>query len=590
MLEEEKKMYFRGIFNTEQIITATQQLQQRFDKLNLNQTNIKAFSKSFDTIIRKAEQLAVKMNQGFSSTREVEKFSKDMRALEDEFTKTSSSMQRLVKNMSFSDLDTSVFKEELDEINKKIQETASIFKNAQRNLSERLYSISSSMGAGLTKGEASNLADNIKDSNEILNIQNRITQAKKDEIQEQERNKTQIEENINAQKALVASLEEELRKRQEIGNVEGLDERRSFLSGKINQYNEKERQGGLTSSERGWRTRYQKELDSLGEVSTKDISTQLEEAQKGLVTLEKQAAQTSKRLENLADSLERIATYFNAIQGKGGSDYQNYANDINELAASVDRADDAYEKAKKAKKEFEETKIKETIKEVDQASDSLEKMGKSAEDAQEGIREVAEETSKMEEQSRKFTQMKERLAEFFGAASAFYAFRRAISASYQAIKELDAAFTEIAVVTNMSNEQLWDSFDSYNDMAQELGATTVQAIQTSALYYQQGLETAEVMTLTEETIKMARIAGMDFAEATDRMTAALRGFKLEMSEASRVNDVFSALAAESAVDTDELSYALTKTASIAASAGMELETTSAFLSQMINFAIYTRVA
>ena len=65
------------------------------------------------------------------------------------------------------------------------------------------------------------------------------------------------------------------------------------------------------------------------------------------------------------------------------------------------------------------------------------------------------------------------------------------------------------------------------------------------------------------------------------MTAALRGFKLEMSEASRVNDVFSALAAESAVDTDELSYALTKTASLAQSAGMELETTSAFLSQMI---------
>ena len=80
---------------------------------------------------------------------------------------------------------------------------------------------------------------------------------------------------------------------------------------------------------------------------------------------------------------------------------------------------------------------------------------------------------------------------------------------------------------------------------------------------------------------MARIAGMDFAEATDRMTAALRGFKLEMEDANRVNDVFSALAAESAVDTNELSYALTKTASIAKSAGMELETTSAFLSQMI---------
>ena len=68
----------------------------------------------------------------------------------------------------------------------------------------------------------------------------------------------------------------------------------------------------------------------------------------------------------------------------------------------------------------------------------------------------------------------------------------------------------------MTTSQLWESFDTYNEMAQRLGTTTVDAIETSALYYQQGLETAEVMTLTEETMKMARIAGMDFAEATDR--------------------------------------------------------------------------
>ena len=42
-------------------------------------------------------------------------------------------------------------------------------------------------------------------------------------------------------------------------------------------------------------------------------------------------------------------------------------------------------------------------------------------------------------------------------------------------------------------------------MAQQLGVTTTDAIETSALYYQQGLDTADVMTLTTETIKMARM-------------------------------------------------------------------------------------
>ena len=83
---------------------------------------------------------------------------------------------------------------------------------------------------------------------------------------------------------------------------------------------------------------------------------------------------------------------------------------------------------------------------------------------------------------------------------------------------------------------------------------------------------------------------MDYAQATDFMTAAVKGFKLEVTDATRVNDVFSELAAITAADTYEIASALTRMASIANSAGMSLETTSAFLTQMINFAIYTRIA
>jgi len=80
-------------------------------------------------------------------------------------------------------------------------------------------------------------------------------------------------------------------------------------------------------------------------------------------------------------------------------------------------------------------------------------------------------------------------------------------------------------------------------------------------------------------MKMARIAGLDYAEATDRMTNALRGFNMELNDVSsqRVNDVYSNLAAKSASNVDELSTAMTKTASIAHAANMEFETTAAFL-------------
>jgi TP901 family phage tail tape measure protein len=82
---------------------------------------------------------------------------------------------------------------------------------------------------------------------------------------------------------------------------------------------------------------------------------------------------------------------------------------------------------------------------------------------------------------------------------------------------------------------------------------------------------------------MAKIANMDAAEATNKMTAALRGFNMELNQTSaqRVSDVYSELAAITAADTNEIANAMTKTASIAYSAGMEFETTAAFLSQTI---------
>jgi TP901 family phage tail tape measure protein len=91
------------------------------------------------------------------------------------------------------------------------------------------------------------------------------------------------------------------------------------------------------------------------------------------------------------------------------------------------------------------------------------------------------------------------------------------------------------------------------------------------------------MAMSNETLKMGRIAGLSAADATNKMTAALRGFNMELNETStqRVADVYSELAAITASDVNEISEAMTKTASIANSAGMEFETTAAFLSQII---------
>lgn len=62
----------------------------------------------------------------------------------------------------------------------------------------------------------------------------------------------------------------------------------------------------------------------------------------------------------------------------------------------------------------------------------------------------------------------------------------------------------------------------------------------------------------------------------------LRGFKMEMSDAQTVTDVYSALAATTASDTEELAIAMSKTASSAEAVGSSFESTSAMLATMIS--------
>ena len=180
-------------------------------------------------------------------------------------------------------------------------------------------------------------------------------------------------------------------------------------------------------------------------------------------------------------------------------------------------------------------------------------------------------------------QMKSRITTFFGLQNAAMLARRAFQYVFNTVKDLDAVMTEMAVVTDYSIGDWWKELPEYTKRANEFGLAIKDVYEADTLFYQQGLKTNEVMALSNETMKMARIAGLETAEATDRMTNALRGFNMELNEtnARNVADVYSELAAISASDVDELSVAMTKTASIASNAGASFENTAAFIAQIV---------
>ena len=225
----------------------------------------------------------------------------------------------------------------------------------------------------------------------------------------------------------------------------------------------------------------------------------------------------------------------------------------------------------------------EASEKLEQLFNILEQGQGSADGMKEDIHTVSQSFEEMIEQQSGIDDLKRSLASFFSISGLISVFRRAVNDAFQTVKELDAVMTETAVVTKFDVGDMWSQLPTYTDMANELGATIQGSYETLTLFYQQGLKTNQAMQLGAETMKMARIANLDYATATDYMTAALRGFNMELNEASatRVNDVYSKLAATTASDTREISIAMTKTASIANNANMDLETTAALLSQII---------
>ena len=210
---------------------------------------------------------------------------------------------------------------------------------------------------------------------------------------------------------------------------------------------------------------------------------------------------------------------------------------------------------------------------LDRVASSMRETGDAASQAGQGMVRMVDEVNDL----RQSTQY------FFSLRNMLNLLKRGIDDAIQSVKDLDAAMTETAVVTDYKVSDLWNMLPEYTQLANQLGATTQGAYETMTLYFQQGLNQQQAFEIGAETMKMARIAGLDYAETTDMMTAALRGFNMELDETSakRVNDVYSELAAITASDTEELGTAMQRTASIAHSAGASFEGATAFLAQAI---------
>lgn len=186
----------------------------------------------------------------------------------------------------------------------------------------------------------------------------------------------------------------------------------------------------------------------------------------------------------------------------------------------------------------------------------------------EGAEQVDQLSQKMDKAGASATSM---AANVYLARTALQALRRAAQEARDTIVELDAAATDLAIVTGSGSDEAYSLLQDYNQMAQQLGATTTQISDAAGEWLRQGKTAAETTTLIEQSMILSKVGAMESEEATKNLTSAMKGYGLAVEDVSGIVDKLTAIDLEAAVTASDLAVAMSRTANSANISGVSMD-------------------
>lgn len=568
-------------FDTKAAIESYRSLVSEMQKGGADPKAIKQFTAAIEKAETELAQLAAEGSTGFTNSKGIEQYQKKV-------LKVTSAMTQLAARMrAFSSDDknfpNSKLKNLQQQIEKLKQDASDIFKSARAALQKSLEN------AGFSKQEASRIAESVKNQKELTNA-----------IEEERKKRAAINEDLK--KAASNEASEIRRKSAEkvktggslvtgtMGGIQGLSDDNYKIA------QEAIAQAIRTGIKKGFTTAQIREqaeenlrssFENVDGVIAEEIVAGLKEGfSQGEEDIESYLGAISNQIltgKNRKAYNEGRRSY-ELIGAEGGGFSPEITTAIQQMSQAAAEGNVKLNEATQLTQQLGQATA-ETAKQQEQCAQAATNNGNAVERGAQAFMDMSENEKKAQVASEQleggFNQLGDRLKYMFGFTAMFAKLRQVIRETFNDIQELDKAYASIAYVTNETVADLWSTYDEYAGMAEKLGQSTVDVIKASAIYRQQGLDTAEALELTTDTMKLATIAGNDYSTATQEMTAALRGFKMEMNEGAHVSDVYSELAAHAAAKVDDIAQAMSRTASIANSAGMSFENTSAFLTQMI---------
>lgn len=148
---------------------------------------------------------------------------------------------------------------------------------------------------------------------------------------------------------------------------------------------------------------------------------------------------------------------------------------------------------------------------------------------------------------------------------------------YTNVSNVNAALTQLKIVTRASDDQMNTFFENAVAQAKELGAAVTDILKQMETFSRLGYNLKDSSILSKYATILSNVAGVSSEEATKGLTSIIKGFNFDVSQTEHISDVLIKVGQEYAVSASELMEAYEKAGAALYATGTSYEKSAALI-------------
>ena len=165
-----------------------------------------------------------------------------------------------------------------------------------------------------------------------------------------------------------------------------------------------------------------------------------------------------------------------------------------------------------------------------------------------------------------------------GSMISFYDIINGIKQVSSTVIQLNTDITDLAKVSEATTSQIYEDFDSYADIAKDIGGTISDTIKATAAWSKNGYNIPDSKELARVSQLYKNVGDdIDIDSANESLISTLKGFQLEADDAEHIIDVFNEVSNNEAISSSGIGEALQRSAASFNAANTSLEKSVALI-------------